>query len=141
MSGILNPTSLTNTLATTLRRRVQFARTQEFSRCGAAAFRLLGVADGRNSTQTELSSHASRALINILHDTPPREVTTTFPSQFSCTLKSACEVGPTGNVKASVGAVLVNESGKMCRHLGSDVPSAVYGRRGKLLARPDLSQY
>ena len=55
--------------------------------------------------------------------------------------KSACEVGPTGNVKASVGEVLVNESGKMCRHLGSDVPSAVYGRRGKWFARQNFAQY
>ena len=54
--GILSPTLLTKRLATTLRGRLQFARTQVFSKCGAAAFRLFGVvADGRNPTLAELS--------------------------------------------------------------------------------------
>ena len=87
--GILSPTCLAKRLAATFRGRLQFARTQVFSKCGAAAFGLLGV---------------------------PRVVPATFPRPFLLYTDGACEVGPIGIVKASVGAVLVNETGQMFRH-------------------------
>ena len=70
----------------------------------------------------------------------PRVVPATFPRPFLLYTDGACEVGPTGIVKASVGAVLVNETGQMCRHFWSDVPSAVLESLGLRSQRQVVGQ-
>ena len=123
--GILSPTCLTKRLATTLRGRLQFARTQVFSECGSGCRRTEPDTDGVIRA-VACPACLGQDVARLQHS----------PGHFSLYTDGACA----GISKASVGAVFVNETGQMCRHFGSDVPSAVLESLGLRWQRQVVGQ-
>jgi hypothetical protein len=127
------PGALTKKLCATLRGRLQFARSQLFGRCGGAAFRLLGaVADCCRPSAADVSAAAGalQTLLRVLEVSRPRVVPGVFDAPWLLYTDGACEEDSGGLVIATIGAVIVDPSGKFRGHFGAVVPTFVLDALG-----------